>query len=96
MRRYLNSKNFQKFMPEIIDSDYFSIVLLPLPEIAYCMKNYAFPAHKLKDFSQCDRQLLTIGEIDTSHPFGKDQFILSTFLDYERISHPNMTFKDTF
>lgn len=95
-RRYLYSKNFHKFMPEIIDSDYFSILLLPLPEIAYCIKNYKFPTHKLKDFALCDRELLTVGNIDEKHPFWKDKFVLSTFLDYERISHPNMTFKDTF
>ncbi|MDD3794310.1 MAG: hypothetical protein PHI37_05845 [Candidatus Gracilibacteria bacterium] len=93
--RYLNKKGLDKLMPKIIDSDYFSIVLIPLPEILYYRKHGDIPKKKMTDIPEDLHLLITSGQNVEGNIIGNDKSYVNSFI-FPQILPTQTTIKDTF
>ncbi len=86
----------QDFTPEVVDSEYFSFIILPIPEILYLLKNGKLPTEKLINFDDCDTKPITYWNIVQNHPIWKELTLIPSSIYFEFLRYIKVWLRDTF
>ena len=82
-------------MPELIDSEYFTFLLVPLPRILKFYQQGTFSREAVTDIHDGATHLIQKGTIIENHPIAKWEIIPSfVYVDY--LQDLKLTLKDTF
>lgn len=88
--------NITQFVPEIIDSEYFSFLLVPIPEILYFLKHNTFPREWLSDLKDVELQFIEYGKVIEKHPLWYVRDLIPSFLYYEILKYAQVDLRDSF
>lgn len=84
------------FVPEVIDSEYFSFLIPPLPEILYFFQNKQLCKNYLENLEKANLELIQFGKVIPKHPIGYIPDVIPSFLYYEVLKRDQVDLRDTF
>lgn len=91
----MHEKKMTGIMPELIDSEYFTFLLVPLPRILKFYQEGKFSSESVTDIYDGATHLVKKGNIIENHPIAKWE-IIPSFVYVEYLESLKLTLKDTF
>lgn len=91
----MQEKKMTAIMPELIDSEYFTFLLVPLPRILKFYQEGKFSSQSITDIHDGATHLIQRGAIIENHPIAKWE-IIPSFVYIEYLQDLKLTLKDTF
>lgn len=92
----INNGWLSQFLPEIIESEYFSFLLPPLPEILYFVKHGKWSDVKISNLNTWDLDLIQYGNIVPNHPIWYVWDLIPSFLYFDFIKYTSTDLRDSF
>lgn len=92
---WIQEKKMITLMPELIDSEYFTFILIPLPKILNFIEQGTISKLPITDINNGAIELVKRGKIFDKHPIWKWE-VIPSFIYVNYLDTLNITLKDTF